>query len=128
MKVDIFMDLVFEELNDENGKASTREGFDKLNETAKNEYGNVFADLSNEEQVSFLQAAEKEGAKYNGGVWGTAVGEQRPISFYRGIKSLMLWAYFSSEGVGKNVLNYDPIPGEYLGCIPLIEVGNSWSL
>jgi hypothetical protein len=61
-------------------------------------------------------------------VWGTGVGPQEPVGFYRDLKSAVLYAYFSSEEIGKNVLSYDPIPGEYRGCMPLSEVGNTWSL
>lgn len=37
-------------------------------------------------------------------------------------------AYFSNETIATEHLSYDPIPGVYQGCIPLSEVGNSWSL
>ncbi len=36
--------------------------------------------------------------------------------------------HYSIKEIGKNVLNYDPIPGEYLGCIPLSDVVTTWSL
>ncbi|MDB4293667.1 gluconate 2-dehydrogenase subunit 3 family protein [Maribacter sp.] len=36
--------------------------------------------------------------------------------------------YFSSEEVGKNIFNYDPIPGKFVGCIPLEEVRSAWAL
>lgn len=39
-----------------------------------------------------------------------------------------LWGYYTSEHVGENILSYDPIPGEWEPCIPLEDVGNSWSL
>ncbi len=56
-------------------------------------------------------------------------GEQEPVGFYRQLKSMALWGYFSSEEIGMKHLNYDPIPGEYRGCIPLDEVGGkNWSL
>jgi len=37
-------------------------------------------------------------------------------------------AYFSNETIATEHLSYDPIPGTYQGCIPLSDVGNSWSL
>jgi hypothetical protein len=30
--------------------------------------------------------------------------------------------------VGKEVLNYDPVPGHYDGCVPLSDIGNAWTL
>ncbi len=41
---------------------------------------------------------------------------------------MAIWAYFTSEEIGENVLSYDPIPGKYEPCKPLSEVGNKWSL
>jgi len=84
--------------------------------------------LNASDREKVLQAAEKNSGKFSPGVWGTAVGKQEPIGFYRSIKSMAIWAYFSSEEIGKNVLAYDPIPGTYEPCIPVSEVGNRWSL
>jgi hypothetical protein len=39
-----------------------------------------------------------------------------------------LVAYFTSEKIGKEVLKYDPIPGEFNGQVPLSEIGGMWSL
>jgi hypothetical protein len=40
-----------------------------------------------------------------------------------------IFGYYSSEKVGKEVLNYDPIPGGFDPCVPLDELGGkSWSL
>lgn len=128
VKVDIFIDLMYAKTYDENGQKYAVEEIDKFNTNCKDEYGDVFANLSAEDKTSVLKKAEAETAKFNPGVWGTAVGEQKPVGFYRQLKSMALWAYFSSEEVGKNILSYDPIPGAYLGCIPLSDVGNTWSL
>ncbi len=127
VKTDIFMDLVYAKLYDQKAQENVVAEIEKMNDAAKERYGDVFADLRHEDRVSFLKDAEKESPKYNGKVWGTAVGKQEPVGFYRSLKSMALWGYFTSEEIGKNVLNYDPIPGEYLGCIPLAEVGNSWT-
>jgi hypothetical protein len=47
---------------------------------------------------------------------------------YPFIKGLTLVAYFTSEKIGKEVLMYDPIPGEFKGKVPLSEIGGIWSL
>lgn len=128
MKVDMFIDLVFANLfNKQAQEAMLTEmkGFDVL---ATENFGTKFVNLSVKDRNEFLKEQESGSPKYNGQVWGTAVGVQEPVGFYRTIKSLALWGYFTSEEIGKNILNYDPIPGEYLGCIPLSDVGNSWSL
>ncbi|MFS4482337.1 gluconate 2-dehydrogenase subunit 3 family protein [Hyunsoonleella sp. 2307UL5-6] len=50
--------------------------------------------------------------------------------FLISVRRYTLFGYFTSEKVGEEVLNYDPIPGQQLGCIPLEDVpnGNAWSL
>jgi hypothetical protein len=128
MKVDIFIDKVYAEMYDQAAKSSVISEIEKFNATCKERFGSVFADLNASDRAEMLTEAEKSSAKFNGKVWGTAVGEQEPVGFYRSLKSMALWAYFTSEEVGKNILSYDPVPGDYLGCIPLSDVGNTWSL
>lgn len=128
VKADVFIDLVYARTYDKKGQDNVVAEIEKFNAAAKEKFGKVFADLSLEDKTAFLKEQEANSPTFNSRVWGTAVGKQEPVGFYRGLKSTVLWAYFSSEEIGKNVLNYDPIPGEFLGCIPLSDVGNSWSL
>lgn len=128
VKTDIYIDLVYAKAYDKEGQEKVVLEIEKFNADCKSKYGDVFADLSLEDKTACLKDHEASSPKFNGRVWGTAVGKQEPAGFYRSLKSMALSAYFSSEEVGKNILNYDPIPGEYLGCIPLSDVGNTWSL
>lgn len=128
VKTDIFLDLVYAKTYSPEGQAKVKADIDQFNADCKVKYGKVFAELSSEDKTACLKDHEAKTATFNRGVWGTAVGEQKPVGFYRQLKFQVLWAYFSSEEIGKNVLNYDPIPGEYLGCIPVADVGKVWSL
>jgi hypothetical protein len=128
MKVDIFIDLVVNKMFNETGQKSFVDGIMKMEEVCKEKYDKNFVDLEPADRNEILKSEEVNSGKYNGQVWGTRVGVQKPVGFYRSLKSLALWGYFSSEEIGKNILTYDPIPGEYLGCIPLSDVGNTWSL
>lgn len=40
------------------------------------------------------------------------------------VRDMGIWAWKTSEQVGENVLWYDPIPGEYIPCGPVEELGN----
>lgn len=128
VKTDIFIDLVYAKVYDKKAQENVVAEIEKFNATCKERFGDVFSDLSPEDKAAMLKAADAESGKFNGNVWGTAVGKQEPVGFYRSLKSMTLSGYFSSEEIGKNYLSYDPIPGEYLGCIPLSDVGNTWSL
>ena len=50
--------------------------------------------------------------------------------FLLSVKKYTLFGYFTSEKVGEEILNYDPVPGAQKGCIPMEEVpnGRAWSL
>jgi len=59
----------------------------------------------------------------------TAVAESENVrEHFLRVRELVVVGYFTSEEVGKNVLRWDPVPGVFLPCIPLSEVGNaSWT-
>lgn len=44
------------------------------------------------------------------------------------LKGLTCQAFFTSEVGAKEVLAYDPIPGEWKACIDVSEVGKAWAL
>ena len=100
-----------------------------FDDAARAKYGRPFAQLTTGERGERFAAAEQRSARYNPQVWGTTVGEQPPVDFYRSFKSFVLWGYLSSETIGTEVLNYDPVPGAYDGDIALASVGGrAWSL
>lgn len=128
VKVDIFLDKLFDQTYTPEAQRSVREEINAFNERTKSQFGATFIRLPVEDKIAFLHSEEKSSGKFNPSVWGTAVGDTEPIGFYRSLKSMAIWAYTSSEEIGKNVLSYDPIPTEFSGCIPVSEVGNRWSL
>lgn len=46
------------------------------------------------------------------------------LSYLEDVKGMAIWAWKNSEEVGENVLWYDPVPGMYIACGPLDELGN----
>lgn len=48
--------------------------------------------------------------------------------FLFSVRYYTLFGYYTSEKIGKEVLNYDPIPGSYQACVPLEDIGNAWTL
>lgn len=128
VKVDIFLDRVFAHIYDAEGQQKIRSEITKFNTNCQSEYGAPFADLSTSDKEKVLREAEENDGLYNIKVWGTAVGPKEDIGFYRNLKSMAIWAFFTSEEIGKNVLSYDPIPGGYHGCLPADDVGNRWTL
>lgn len=128
VKSDMFIDKVIAKTYEEEAQKKMRSEIAAFNSECEKNFGGTFIELNASDREKVLQSAEKNSGKYSPGVWGTAVGKQEPIGFYRSIKSMAIWAYFSSKEIGKKVLAYDPIPGTYEPCIPVSEVGNRWSL
>jgi hypothetical protein len=128
VKTDIFLDLVFAKTYNSSSQENVAAEIKKFNDDCIKSYGKIFAELDAEQRKAVFKKMEAASAKFNPKVWGTAVGQQPEIDFYRSLKSMTLWGYFTSEEIGLNHLNYDPVPGEYKGCVPLPEIGNTWSL
>ena len=128
VKADMFIDKVFAETYDITGQKNIRAEIATFNADCKKKFGAIFTDLNEADRTKVLQEAEATTEKFSPGIWGVSIGEQKPIGFYRSLKSMAIWAYFTSEEMGKKVLSYDPIPGNYNPCKPLSEVGNRWSL
>jgi hypothetical protein len=126
--VDVFIDKVIAQSYDEDGQKNMRKDITSFNKDCKEKFGAVFHELTEDKRIAVLEAAEKSNGKFNPGIWGKSIGEQEPIGFYRSIKATAIWAYMTSEEIGKNVLSYDPIPGGFKACISVDEVGNKWTL
>ena len=128
VKADVFIDKVIAQTYDAEGQQHIRDEIAAFNAGCVKNHKANFVDLDDAKRMAVLKEEEKSSGKFSPGVWGTAIGPQEPVGFYRSMKSMAIWAYFTSEEIGENVLSYDPIPGEYDGCKPLSDIGNRWSL
>ena len=105
-----------------------KEKFGKdISASSRDEIAELFAvyfDLEAEEQgkVRYLQSKPIEE------VPAEEVDNYKMYKFLFNIRSLALFGYFTSEKVGKEVLNFDPIPGKYVPCVPVSEIGNAWTI
>jgi hypothetical protein len=43
------------------------------------------------------------------------------------MKQLTIWGYFTSEPGVVKALRYNPIPEEFIGCIPYINGDKAWA-
>jgi len=107
---------MFEELFDEKALRGNKKGFDKL-------FASYFK-LPEEEIRKVMQ--EQKLAQHE--VSNDRKATYLMYKFLFRVRYYTLFGYYTSEKIGEEVLSYDPIPGVYKGCIPLDNVGNSWSL
>ena len=89
--------------------------FDKMGD---DKFGKSFLDLTDDEQNGVLTDVvadfknQKEGTPH---IWPT-------------LKGLTVTGFFTSELGATKALVYDPIPGEWQGCVDLSEVGGLYSI
>jgi len=126
--VERFIDQIVNDCYTAGQQQRFAEGLAAFEEACRQRYGKAFTELSDEQKdnlLTTLEAQPMQPARY---LWGNLIAAGGKPSFYRELKGLCLFGYFSSEQVGEQVLNYDPIPGKFVGCVPLAEIGNAWSL
>ncbi len=90
-----------------------------LNEEANKAYGDAFKDLDEADQIAFVKRIHDEAVQAER---ATNPAPKRP--FILMMKEMTMLGFFTSEAGAMQVLQYDPVPGAYKGCIPLSEAGN----
>ena len=78
--------------------------------------GKSFARLNKSQRLAALSSYDM--AVYNGDI-------DNP--FYKNAKSTIATAYYMSEVGADEELIYDPVPGDFKGCIPFADVGRAWA-
>jgi hypothetical protein len=112
--VPAFLDRFYGEFMTDEERRLFVAGLDAIEAAAKAAHGGPFAGLASAQQDAVLRTV------------AASQQAQSPSSFGL-IRSTTILGYFSSERVAKEVLNYDPVPGRYDGCIPLEQVrGRDW--
>jgi hypothetical protein len=93
-------------------------GIATLKEKARQEYGGEFQALSGEDRFKMLLELDKQAAlaKTSGN-----------LHYFSMIKQLTLWGYFTSEPGATRALRYNPVPGEFIGCIPYKAGDKAWA-
>jgi hypothetical protein len=50
--------------------------------------------------------------------------DAKAFAYLRNVRGMGIWGWKTSKEIGENVLWYDPVPGEYIPCAPVKELGN----
>ena len=108
-----FLDSYFKDNLTEEYQTLLRDGLKSIDDRTEQKFSESFVKASSEQRDEVLIEIEDE------------LGDLNIVS---ALKSLTIMTFFTSEIGAKEVLNFDPIPGEYKGCIPLSEVGSCWAL
>ena len=119
--VPAFIDLMLNDVYGVQDKEHFLEGLKEFDAGAREKYGDDFGGLDSDQQVEYVRevhaaALQKRAANGDG---------KRP--FILSVKELTLLGFFTSEPGATQVLQYDPVPGEYNGCVSLKDVGKTWA-
>lgn len=115
-----FIDKMLNDIYTEEEKQQFLNGLMELNQESEAAFGDTFADLEVEQQNEVLQKMAVASGNYE--------GEGKP--FFLMAKELTMLGFFTSEIGATQVLQYQQVPGQYKGCIPLEEAGNgkTWAV
>ncbi len=113
-----FMEKMVNEVYTEEQRMVFLEGLDSFDSVCMNSTGNLFADLSSDEQLEYATEMNR-----------LALSDQPMgvLNFFLLFKELTMVGYFTSEVGATQVLRYEPVPGYYDGCMPFEEVGRTWA-
>jgi len=89
------------------------DGLQKIEDLSKKEYSKKFTECSPAERKKLLERLDKEQKGYQ-----TTKKDGDPQHFFRMIKELAVFGYFTSEQGGNQNLTYVEVPGRFDACIP----------
>jgi gluconate 2-dehydrogenase gamma chain len=115
-----FIDIMLKDCFAKEDQDRFKDGLQAFDDEAKKANGDNFLDLESEQQQAFVKQKHDEAIKAEREAQGAA--QKRP--FILMMKELTMLGFFTSEAGATQVLQYDPVPGAYKGCIPLSEAGN----
>lgn len=83
-----------------------------------------------ENEVQYFEAIKKYNEAIAEGKEALLEDGTSRFAFANNLRGMTIWGYKTSEYVGEEVLEYLPIPGEYIACADLNELtgGKAWSL
>lgn len=114
--VDVFIDGMMADWAAPDTQRRYTDTLRAINERAIAELGATFPELDESGQERLVRDIDRE-----------AFGESPPIPGFRELKTLIVTGYYSSE-IGASVeLQFELVPGRYLPCAPLADVGRAWA-
>jgi gluconate 2-dehydrogenase gamma chain len=114
-----FIDVMLKDVYTKEDQDRFLDGLKAFDDGAQKDYDDAFSDLTAEQQTEYVKKIHDEAIKAE---QSENKPEKRP--FILMMKELTMLGFFTSEIGATQVLQYDPVPGAYKGCIPVSEAGN----
>jgi gluconate 2-dehydrogenase gamma chain len=122
-----FIDLMLKDAYAKKDQDRFIAGLKQFDAQAQEQYGREFTQLDPAQRGALVRATHETATAFERSYTGTAALE-RP--FVLMTKELTLLGYFTSQVGVTQVLQYNPLPGAYRGCVALSEAGNgkTWAV
>ena len=116
-----------------------RSGLDRLEADARATHGAGFTAIRQDQQTALLARHDpttRPTARAEAGIARgdseSGLSDRNPsppaTAFFILLRELVTVGYFTSELGATKAVRYDPVPGEYRGCVPLKEIGRAWAI
>ncbi|HEV9036691.1 MAG TPA: gluconate 2-dehydrogenase subunit 3 family protein [Puia sp.] len=121
-KVGEFMARIVKDCYTQDEQKTFLDGMKKLSDASKQQNGRPFLESTPEQRHDLLVALDKEQKAYT-----ASKKEGDPTHYFRMMKELTLWGYFTSEPGATKALRYVAVPGKYEGCIDYKKGDKAWA-
>jgi hypothetical protein len=97
-------------------------GMKKVDEESFLKYGATFLKITPEQRLELLSGIDEEQKLYT-----EEKAPEAPPHYFRLMKELTLWGFFTSEAGATKVLRYLEVPGKFDGCAPYEKGEKAWA-
>lgn len=117
-----FMNSIVTDCYDQDEQKVFKEGIGKLNIASNEKYDQNFTELSPGQRHELLLLVDKEAVEYP----KTRKPDEPDTHYYKMMKQLTVWGYFSSEVGATKALRHIAVPGRWDPCVPLKPGDKAW--
>ena len=121
-KVGEFMALIVKDNYNQAEQKVFLDGLQKLDDASRKKNGKSFLESTPEQRHDLLVDLDKEAKEY-----GKSKKKDDPAHYFRMMKELTLWGYFTSEPGATKALRFVAVPGKYQGCIDYKKGDKAWA-
>jgi hypothetical protein len=121
-KIGDFMHTIVRDCYEPKDQQVFIDGMKKLEDASMKKNGKGFLESTPEQRHALLVELDKEQKEYM-----AKKKPDDPPHYFRAMKELTLWGYFTSEIGATKALRYIAVPGKYEGCIPYKKGEKAWA-
>jgi hypothetical protein len=121
-KVGEFMTRIVRDCYEEMNQVIFLGGMKKIDEESFLKYGATFLKITPEQRLELLSGIDEEQKLYT-----EEKAPEAPPHYFRLMKELTLWGFFTSEAGATKVLRYLEVPGKFDGCAPYEKGEKAWA-